>query len=81
MSVLAQTAAQVIELATEATDTAASDKATAGASSAGFAYGLAAIGPGLTVQSFSAVTGDGLDQARRVVARWLDGASEAPAPV
>lgn len=42
---------------------------------------LAAIGPGLTVQSFSAVTGDGLDQARRVVARWLDGASEAPAPV
>ena len=49
MSVLAQTAAQVIELATEATDTAASDKATAGASSAGFAYGLAAIGPGIGI--------------------------------
>ncbi len=49
MSVLAQTAAQVIELATEATDSAASDKATAGASSAGFAYGLAAIGPGIGI--------------------------------
>ncbi len=49
MSVLANTAAQVIELATEAVDTAASDKATAGAGSAGFAYGLAAIGPGIGI--------------------------------
>lgn len=42
---------------------------------------LAAIGPGLTVQTFSAVTGDGLDQARRVVARWLDGAPDATPPL
>lgn len=49
MSVLAQTAAQVIELATEVVDPAASEKATAGASSAGFAYGLAAIGPGIGI--------------------------------
>ena len=33
---------------------------------------LAAIGPGLSAQPFSAVTGDGLDQARTVVARWLE---------
>lgn len=33
---------------------------------------LAAIGPGLTAQSFSAVSGDGLEQARAVVSRWLE---------
>ncbi len=50
MSALGHTAAQFIEIAAEAaTDTAASDKATAGASSAGFAYGLAAIGPGIGI--------------------------------
>jgi F-type H+-transporting ATPase subunit c len=50
MSVLANTAAQVLELAAEV-DTADADaaKATAGASSAGFAYGLAAIGPGIGI--------------------------------
>jgi len=57
MSLLATAAievAQAIELATEASDdavTAAQDaeKAAAGASSAGFAYGLAAIGPGIGI--------------------------------
>ncbi len=49
MSALATTAAHIVEIAAEATDTAASDKATAGASSAGFAYGLAAIGPGIGI--------------------------------
>ena len=48
MSVLASTAAQAIELAAEAGDADAA-KATAGASSAGFAYGLAAIGPGIGI--------------------------------
>lgn len=47
MSVLASTAAQAIELAQETDPDAA--KATAGASSAGFAYGLAAIGPGIGI--------------------------------
>ncbi|MEZ5339887.1 MAG: ATP synthase F0 subunit C [Acidimicrobiales bacterium] len=47
MSVLASTAAQVIELAQEYTPAEA--KANAGAGSAGFAYGLAAIGPGIGI--------------------------------
>ncbi len=47
MSALASTAAQVVELAQEATP--AEQKNTAGASSAGFAYGLAAIGPGIGI--------------------------------
>jgi GTP-binding protein len=45
---------------------------------------LAQIGPELTVQAFSAVTGDGLDPARRVIARWLDGVgppTDATAPM
>ena len=45
MSALASTAAQVVELAQDAD----ANKATAGASSAGFAYGLAAIGPGIGI--------------------------------
>ncbi len=50
MSALASTAAHIVEIAAEAaTDPAAADKATAGASSAGFAYGLAAIGPGIGI--------------------------------
>ncbi len=50
MSFLASTAAQVVELATEATTaTAADEKAIAGASGAGMAYGLAAIGPGIGI--------------------------------
>ncbi|MGH1505364.1 MAG: ATP synthase F0 subunit C [Acidimicrobiales bacterium] len=49
MSVLASTAAQVVELAVDEASTADADKATAGASSAGFAYGLAAIGPGIGI--------------------------------
>ena len=47
MSALASTASQVIELAQELTP--ADLKANAGASSAGFAYGLAAIGPGIGI--------------------------------
>ena len=42
---------------------------------------LAAIGPGLSAQPFSAVTGDGLDQARTVVARWLEPMSRRQAGV
>ena len=50
MSFLASTAAQVTELAVEATElTPADAKANAAASSAGFAYGLAAIGPGIGI--------------------------------
>ncbi len=49
MSFLASTAAQVVELAAEAEVDPADAKATAGASSAGFAYGLAAIGPGIGI--------------------------------
>ena len=49
MSFLASTAAQVVELATEAPASAADAKAEAAASSAGFAYGLAAIGPGIGI--------------------------------
>lgn len=47
MSVLASTAAQTIELAQELNGD--ETKAAAGASSAGFAYGLAAIGPGIGI--------------------------------
>ena len=47
MSALASTASQVIELAQELTP--ADMKANAGASSAGFAHGLAAIGPGIGI--------------------------------
>lgn len=50
MSFLASTAAQVTELAAEATELTPADvKANAAASSAGFAYGLAAIGPGIGI--------------------------------
>lgn len=50
MSFLASTAAQVAELAVEAGETTPADaKAEAAASSAGFAYGLAAIGPGIGI--------------------------------
>lgn len=50
MSFLASTAAQVTELAVEATELTPADvKANAAASSAGFAYGLAAIGPGIGI--------------------------------
>lgn len=48
MSFLASTAAQVVEFAAEA-DTAADPKAVAAAGTAGYAYGLAAIGPGLGI--------------------------------
>ena len=43
------TLATVATLAQEAGATAADAKATAGASGAGFAYGLAAIGPGIGI--------------------------------
>jgi F-type H+-transporting ATPase subunit c len=49
MSFLASTAAQVVELAAEAAETDVDPKAVAGAGSAGFAYGLAAIGPGIGI--------------------------------
>ncbi len=48
MSFLASTAAQVVELAAEA-EVVGDPKAEAAASSAGFAYGLAAIGPGIGI--------------------------------
>ncbi|MBT8241378.1 MAG: ATP synthase F0 subunit C [Acidimicrobiia bacterium] len=47
MSAIASAASQVIELAVEATP--AEQKANSAASSAGFAYGLAAIGPGIGI--------------------------------
>ena len=47
MSILASTAAQAVELAQELTPEEA--KANAGASGAGMAYGLAAIGPGIGI--------------------------------
>ncbi len=50
MSFLASTAAQVTELAVEAVELTPADiKANEAASSAGFAYGLAAIGPGIGI--------------------------------
>ncbi len=47
MSIIASTAAQISELAQEYTPAEA--KANAGASGAGMAYGLAAIGPGIGI--------------------------------
>ena len=50
MSFLASTAAQVSELAVEAGELTPADiKANEAAGSAGFAYGLAAIGPGIGI--------------------------------
>ena len=39
------------------------------------------IGAGVTVQLFSALTGDGLDEARRMLERMLDGRVEKETPV
>ena len=47
MSAIVNAASQALELAVEAT--ADEQKASAAASSAGFAYGLAAIGPGIGI--------------------------------
>ncbi len=49
MSVLATIATQSIELAAEATATAADEQNISAASGAGLAYGLAAIGPGIGI--------------------------------
>ncbi len=52
MSLLATAAievAQAVELAADAAESDADPQSVAGASSAGFAYGLAAIGPGIGI--------------------------------
>ena len=57
------------------------DKLGRGAASQALAGVRREVGPGVTVQLFSSLKGDGLDEARRTLERMLDGRQKKETPV